>query len=130
MDTGLLKEGRYEFRWGFERYPKGMDWSKAVFEVFFLDLLAFPMRINVRQKNPKFFIFSNCHNNAVLQFKFVMLDKRYEWGPCLPVSKQKTLPSVLTATSNCPHTSLCPCIVYIYSVLGQLFKSWVPQSVI
>ena len=38
-----------------------MVWSKTVFEVFFLDLMAFPMRINVRQKIPQFSIFSNRH---------------------------------------------------------------------
>ena len=40
------------------------DWSKTVFEVFFLDLMAFPMRINVRPKIPQFFIFSNRHTDA------------------------------------------------------------------
>ena len=42
---------------GSERYPKGMDWSTTVFEVFFLDLMAFPMHINVRPKNSAIFHF-------------------------------------------------------------------------
>ena len=42
---------------GSKRYPKGMDWSKTVFKVFFLDLMAFPMRINVRQKKSSIFHF-------------------------------------------------------------------------
>ena len=35
---------------GSEPYPKGMDWSTTVFKVFFLDLMAFFIHINVRAK--------------------------------------------------------------------------------
>ena len=35
---------------GSEHYAQGKDWSKMVFKVFFLDLMAFPMHINVRLK--------------------------------------------------------------------------------
>ena len=42
---------------GSERYPKGMDWSKNGFEVFFLDLIAFPRHIKVRPKNSLIFHF-------------------------------------------------------------------------
>ena len=33
---------------GSEHYAQGKDWSKMIFKVFFLDLMAFPMHINVR----------------------------------------------------------------------------------
>ena len=40
---------------GSKRYAKGMDWSKTVFKVIFLDLIAFSIRIYVRAKTiPKF----------------------------------------------------------------------------
>ena len=35
---------------GSEPLPKGMDWSTTVFKVFFLDLMAFLIHINVRAK--------------------------------------------------------------------------------
>ena len=35
---------------GSERYAQGKDWSKIVFKVIFLDIMAFPMHINVRLK--------------------------------------------------------------------------------
>ena len=41
--------GPFWFR-GSEYYPKGMDWSKTVFKVFFFDLMAFLIHINVRAK--------------------------------------------------------------------------------
>ena len=42
---------------GFEQYPKGKDWSKMVFKGFFLDLITFPMHINVKPKNSSIFHF-------------------------------------------------------------------------
>ena len=36
--------------WGSKRYAQGKDWSKMVFKVFFLNLMAFPTQINVRPK--------------------------------------------------------------------------------